>query len=105
MASLLQKRKVNPEAIGSSKSSDQITDKHDKLSAESKSLIQSLVSGYKSTTSSECKSIDAFLLFTMMTGVAQAIYCLLTKRFPYNAFIGVFSASVGSFVFAGNLKR
>ena len=68
---------------------------------ESSSLLQSLISGYKSRTSPECKSIDAFLAFTIFTGIFQLIYCLITRGFPYNAFIGVFSASVGSFVFAG----
>lgn len=66
-------------------------------------LLQSLISGYKTNTSTECKSIDSFLAFTVLTGVAQLIYCFLTKGQSYNTFIGVFSASVGSFVFAGNL--
>lgn len=69
--------------------------------ASSSSLLQSLVSGYKSRTPPECKSIDAFLVFTILTGLAQLVYCVITRGFPYNAFIGVFAASVGSFVFAG----
>jgi hypothetical protein len=71
------------------------------LGKKPESLLQSLVSGYKSRTRSECKAIDAFLVFAMFTGIAQLIYCFLTNAYPYNTFIGVFSASVGSFVFAG----
>ena len=68
------------------------------------SIICAMISGYKTRTSSACKAIDSFLAFTMLTGICQAIYCALTKAFPYNVFIGVFSGSVGSFVFAGTKK-
>jgi len=98
MSTLLQRR-VHQET------SNKLAENQDKIiESKESSLLQSLISGYKSTTSSECKSIDAFLLFSIMTGVSQMIYCLLTKGFPYNAFIGVFSASVGCFVFAGKLN-
>lgn len=88
-------------AIQERESNSEIPQKSTEQISESSSLLQSLISGYKSNTLPECKTIDAFLLFTMMTGVAQMIYCFMTKGYPYNAFIGVFSASVGSFVFAG----
>lgn len=101
MSAILQQRKGN---LDTKLAADKVVDKEDNLNFESKTLLQSLVSGYKSSTSLECKSIDAFLLFTIMTGVSQLIYCLLTKGFPYNAFIGVFSASIGSFVFAGKMN-
>ena len=97
MSTLLQ-RGVNQETR------NKLGENQDEIIESKKSLLQYLISGYKSTTSSECKSIDAFLLFSIMTGVSQMIYCLLTKGFPYNAFIGVFSASVGCFVFAGKLN-
>ena len=64
-------------------------------------LLRNLVSSYKINSTFECKSIDSFLAFTILTGVAQLIYCFLTSAYPYNTFIGVFSSSVGSFVFAG----
>lgn len=84
-----------------SSSTDSIRSKNAEASA---SLLQSLVSGYKSRTSPECKSIDAFLAFTVLTGISQLTYCFITRGFPYNSFIGVFSASVGSFVFAGKTR-
>ena len=98
MSTLLQRR-VHQET------SNKLAENQDKIiESKESSLLQSLISGYKSTTSSECKSIDTFLLFSIMTGVSQMIYCLLTKGFPYNTFIGVFSASIGSFVFAGKFN-
>ena len=118
MSTDISKRRMNSQSLGSK--SDEKVEKTEKVQLEtiqslnqsapssksrsqSQSLLQSLISGYKSTTSSECKSIDAFLLFTMLTGIAQSIYCGFTNGFPYNTFIGVFSASVGSFVFAGKI--
>ena len=97
----VSKRKLN--SSNSNRSSVE-TIKKEQLSSsifQSDSLIQSIISGYKARTSAECKSIDAFLAFTVCTGMAQLVYCSATGGFPYNAFIGVFAASIGSFVFAG----
>lgn len=40
------------------------------------------------TASSRLKLIDSFMLFLMLTGVAQFLYCVLVTNFPFNAFIG-----------------
>jgi len=45
--------------------------------------------------------MDAYLLFCMMTGLLQAVYCLLTRAAHYQAFLAGFISSVGSFVLAG----
>jgi len=37
----------------------------------------------------------------MMTGLLQAVYCLLTRAAHYQAFLAGFISSVGSFVLAG----
>jgi oligosaccharyltransferase complex subunit epsilon len=62
---------------------------------------QDLLQAYQKQTSVSCKALDGFLGFCVLTGVAQAAYCVLVSSFPFNAFIGVFAASIGSFVFAG----
>lgn len=67
------------------------------------STVANIGTSYQKLTSPECKAIDAFLAFAMLTGVAQAVYCLLGSSYPYNAFLGVFAASVGLFVFAGTI--
>jgi len=49
-------------------------------------------------------AIDAYLLFAMMTGIGQLIYCMLTfgrGGYPMNAFLGSFCAALGSFVLTG----
>lgn len=72
-----------------------------KPAANASSSFQDLIIAYHKQTSSSCKALDGFLAFCVLTGVIQAAYCLLVSSFPFNAFLGVFAASVGSFVFAG----
>lgn len=64
--------------------------------------LSDLISSYKNTKSL-FKIIDVYLVFLIVSGVIQFIYCLLTKQYPYNAFLASFCASVGNFVFAGIL--
>lgn len=45
--------------------------------------------------------MDAYLVFVLITGIAQFAYCLLVGTFPYNAFLAGFASSVGSFVLGG----
>lgn len=66
--------------------------------------FEDLMIGYFKSTTPSIRALDGFLTFCFITGVLQAVYCLLVSSFPYNAFIGVFASSVGSFVFAGKLQ-
>lgn len=52
------------------------------------SSFQTLVHSYKTNTPSKVKLIDSFLLFFLLSGVAQFAYCVLVTSFPYNAFLG-----------------
>lgn len=65
------------------------------------STLQSLKQQYIKETDDAIKAIDVYLLFCILNGVFQAIYYLLAGSFQYNAFLGGFISSVGSFVFAG----
>ena len=74
---------------------------------ESESAVTSftdLVIAYHKNTGMACKALDGYLAFCAFTGIMQAIYCVAVSSFPYNAFIGTFAASVGSFVFAANIR-
>ncbi|GAA5857792.1 hypothetical protein JCM1840_000912 [Sporobolomyces johnsonii] len=66
--------------------------------------VQELWKGYNQQTPSRLKLIDGFMLFLMLTGVAQFLYCLLITNYPFNAFLGGFAATVGQFVLAGALR-
>lgn len=52
------------------------------------SSLNTLVSNYTSSTPPRIKLIDAFLLFTLVSGVLQFAYRLVITSYPYNAFLG-----------------
>ncbi|KAI3623479.1 OST2 [Malassezia furfur] len=58
------------------------------------SALHKLVSSYKQTTPAPFKVLDAFLVFLLVTGIAQLAYCMLISNYPFNSF----SATVGQFV-------
>ncbi|EJD01287.1 defender against death DAD protein [Fomitiporia mediterranea MF3/22] len=66
--------------------------------------IQSLWKSYNVDTSPRLKLIDAFLVFIMLTGIAQFLYCILVTNFPFNAFLAGFASSVGQFVLTASLR-
>ncbi|GAA5955466.1 hypothetical protein JCM21900_002057 [Sporobolomyces salmonicolor] len=66
--------------------------------------VEELWKGYNQQTPSRLKLIDGFMLFLMLTGVAQFLYCLSITNYPFNAFLGGFAATVGQFVLAGALR-
>ncbi|KAJ3360057.1 Dolichyl-diphosphooligosaccharide-protein glycosyltransferase subunit dad1, partial [Kappamyces sp. JEL0680] len=71
----------------------------------SQSVLARLIASYSSNTPQLCKLVDAFLLFTMLTGVIQFLYMLLVGTYPYNAFLAGFATSCGMFVNAGKAER
>merc|ERR1712157_521203 len=44
------------------------------------------------------KIIDSFLLYVMLTGIIQFVYCCLVGTFPFNSFLSGFISCVGTFV-------
>ncbi|CCM04023.1 uncharacterized protein FIBRA_06180 [Fibroporia radiculosa] len=70
----------------------------------SPNAVQSLLKAYRETTSSRLKLIDSFLLFLMLSGVIQFIYCILVTNFPFNAFLAGFGSCVGQFVLTASLR-
>ncbi|BGP16508.1 hypothetical protein JCM10213_001154 [Rhodosporidiobolus nylandii] len=66
--------------------------------------VQTLWEAYQRETPSRLKLIDVFMLFLMLTGIAQFVYCLAITNYPFNAFIGGFAATVGQFVLCGALR-
>ncbi|KAH9853896.1 defender against death DAD protein [Lenzites betulinus] len=68
------------------------------------SPILSLWNAYYETTSTRLKTIDAFLVFLMLSGIIQFLYCILVTNFPFNAFLAGFASCVGQFVLAASLR-
>jgi oligosaccharyltransferase complex subunit epsilon len=49
--------------------------------------VHTLWTAYLDATPSRLKFIDAFLVFLVLSGVAQFAYCVLVTSFPFNAFL------------------
>lgn len=48
--------------------------------------------------------IDTFLAFLVVIGIFQFAFCILGGSYPFNAFLGGFSATVGQFVLTVGLR-
>ncbi|KAI9229104.1 MAG: defender against cell death protein/oligosaccharyltransferase epsilon subunit [Piptocephalis tieghemiana] len=68
------------------------------------SVLTSLLGSYQKGTSQRVKLVDAYLLFLLLTGIIQFVYCCIFGTFPFNAFLGGFGATVGSFVLGASLR-
>ncbi|EGO01562.1 hypothetical protein SERLA73DRAFT_176920 [Serpula lacrymans var. lacrymans S7.3] len=66
--------------------------------------VSSLWKSYTEQTPDRLKFIDAFLVFIILSGVTQFLYCVLVTNFPFNAFLAGFSSSVGQFVLTASLR-
>merc|ERR1739848_38515 len=67
-------------------------------------LFGSFLESYDKQTPSRLKLIDAFLVFHVLTGIVQFVYCMLVGTFPFNAFLSGFISTVGSFVLTACLR-
>ena len=61
-------------------------------SSQLEAAVQSLWSSYNADTSPRLKLIDAFLVFIMLSGIAQFLYCILVTNFPFNAFLAGYAS-------------
>ena len=53
----------------------------------SKVALHTLWAAYLNTTSPRLKLVDSFLVFLVLSGVIQFVYCVLVTSFPFNAFL------------------
>ena len=65
------------------------------------SVISRFLEEYTSTTPNKLKVVDAYLLYILLTGALQFLYCLLVGTFPFNSFLSGFISCVGAFILAG----
>ena len=71
--------------------------------SEVQSIIQDAWKSYQSTPTN-LRLIDVFMLFLMLSGITQFIYCVLVGNYPFNAFLAGFSSTVGQFVLLAGLR-
>lgn len=70
-----------------------------------KSVVKRFYDDYVQSTPKKLKIIDAYLLYILLTGIIQFVYCCLVGTFPFNSFLSGFISSVGSFILAGKRIR
>ncbi|KIS66912.1 dolichyl-diphosphooligosaccharide-protein glycotransferase [Mycosarcoma maydis] len=73
-------------------------------SSSTQSPLSTLYNSYVDNTPKRLKVIDAFLVFLMLSGMIQFLYCALITNFPFNSFIAGFASTVGQFVLAASLR-
>ena len=67
-------------------------------------ILRKLNEEYQTTTPKKLKLIDAYLVYVLLTGIVQFLYCLLVGTFPFNSFLSGFISTVGSFILAGKIS-
>ncbi|KAM5351709.1 hypothetical protein ACJ41O_004432 [Fusarium nematophilum] len=68
-------------------------------------VLQNIYNHYTEATPQRTKLIDVFLLFLVVVGALQFLYCVLAGNYPFNAFLSGFSATVGQFVLTSKAKH
>uniref|UniRef100_A0AC35TUN9 Dolichyl-diphosphooligosaccharide--protein glycosyltransferase subunit DAD1 n=1 Tax=Rhabditophanes sp. KR3021 TaxID=114890 RepID=A0AC35TUN9_9BILA len=63
-----------------------------------------VVTDYTQNTPSKLKIIDSYMLYILITGIVQFVYCVLFTSFPFNSFLAGFISTVASFVLAASLR-
>lgn len=68
------------------------------------SIWSTFSDSYQINTPKKVKVLDTYLLFTVISGALVFIYGSLTEATPYPSFLSGFISTIGSFVFAVNLR-
>lgn len=72
-----------------------------KMPESLRSVLVKFYDEYMQSTPKKLKIVDAYLLYVLLTGIVQFVYCCLVGTFPFNSFLAGFISSVGSFVLGG----
>ncbi|KAJ1018718.1 hypothetical protein NDA13_006405 [Ustilago tritici] len=68
------------------------------------SPLSTLYNSYVENSPKRLKVVDAFLVFLMLSGIIQFVYCALITNFPFNSFIAGFASTVGQFVLTASFR-
>uniref|UniRef100_A0A023FE22 Dolichyl-diphosphooligosaccharide--protein glycosyltransferase subunit DAD1 n=1 Tax=Amblyomma cajennense TaxID=34607 RepID=A0A023FE22_AMBCJ len=61
-------------------------------------VVKRFFDEYTATTPKKMKIIDSYLVYVLLTGVVQFVYCCIVGTFPFNSFLSGFITCVASFV-------
>ncbi|KAI9758789.1 MAG: hypothetical protein M4579_002803 [Chaenotheca gracillima] len=73
-------------------------------STSPEAIIKNLLNNYDDRTPQRVKLLDAFMVFLLIVGALQFVYCVIGGNYPFNAFLSGFSATVGQFVLTASLR-
>eukprot|EP01117_Protostelium_nocturnum_P004487 TRINITY_DN1620_c0_g1_i1.p1 TRINITY_DN1620_c0_g1~~TRINITY_DN1620_c0_g1_i1.p1 ORF type:complete len:111 (-),score=22.15 TRINITY_DN1620_c0_g1_i1:117-449(-) len=63
-----------------------------------KSLVEEFRENYFRNNPKTVQVCDVFLLYVLLTGIIQFVYCALVGTFPFNSFLSGFISTVGTFI-------
>ncbi|XP_019551349.1 dolichyl-diphosphooligosaccharide--protein glycosyltransferase subunit DAD1 [Aedes albopictus] len=63
-----------------------------------KTVLVKFYDDYAVNTPKKLKIVDAYLLYILLTGITQFVYCCLVGTFPFNSFLAGFISTVSCFV-------
>eukprot|EP01041_Mallomonas_annulata_P006411 gene6411-12965_t len=63
-----------------------------------------VISEYKRHITKKLLMIDAFIVFTVVTGACQALYVAMVGTFPFNSFLSSFLCCMGMFTLGVSLR-
>ncbi|KAJ5788518.1 hypothetical protein N7457_003508 [Penicillium paradoxum] len=75
-----------------------------KTNASAFEIAQHVWQQYASSTPQRILLLDAFMVFLILVGGLQFLYCVLAGNYPFNAFLSGFGAAVGQFVLTASLR-
>lgn len=56
---------------------------------------------YVQNTPNKLKIVDAYLVYIVLTGIIQFVYCCLVGSFPFNSFLSGFISTISCFILGG----
>lgn len=68
------------------------------------SVLSKFYDEYQNNTPKKLKLVDSYLIYVLLTGIIQFIYCCLVGTFPFNAFLSGFISTVSCFILGGKLR-
>lgn len=69
--------------------------------AQLQAVVSKFLGDYNTQTPKKLKLIDAYLLYILLTGIFQFVYCCLVGTFPFNSFLSGFISTISCFVLGG----
>ncbi|OMP87396.1 Dolichyl-diphosphooligosaccharide--protein glycosyltransferase subunit dad1 [Diplodia seriata] len=71
---------------------------------DAQAIVSNVWRNYVNKTDQRTKILDSFMVFLVVVGALQFLYCVVGGNYPFNAFLSGFSATVGQFVLTASLR-